>query len=197
MLFLSLSKSVLVCRSRIFLYNPQADLPTVRRELHGVCQNIDQDLFKPQRVGDHILVFHAGSIDGKGDVLFIGADLYDVPNILHQPRQMHRLCLQRNLSILNAAHIQHIIDKGQKMLAGNGYLFQIGYYTLIPANGNIQYAIYATPVGSSQQCPNGHHRRILPLRREGCAGYWQNRPCPAKKYTARICGKTNCIHRAS
>ena len=23
------------CRSRILLYNPQADLPTVRRELHG------------------------------------------------------------------------------------------------------------------------------------------------------------------
>ena len=61
-------------------------------------------------------------------MLFVGADLYGVPNILHQFRQMHRLCLQRNLSILNAAHIQHIVDKGQKMLAGNGYLFQIVLY---------------------------------------------------------------------
>ena len=44
---------------------------------------------------------------------------------------MHRLCLQRDLSTLNAAYIQHIIDKGQKMLAGNGYLFQIVLYLVM------------------------------------------------------------------
>ena len=38
----------------------------------------------------------------------------------------------------------------------------IGYYTLIPANSNIQHASYATPLRPSRQCPGGHPRKISP-----------------------------------
>ena len=46
--------------------------------------NIDQDLFKPQRVGNDILVFHANGIEGKGKILFGNTGLHDIPEAMHQ-----------------------------------------------------------------------------------------------------------------
>ena len=76
---------------------------------------------------------------------------------------MHRLCFQRDLSALNAAHIQHIVDKGQKMLAGNGYLFQIVLYLTAVVDVRLRQRGEADDGIHGRSDVVGHIKQELPL----------------------------------
>ena len=57
----------------------------------------------------------------------LGTDvgLDDGAYIVHEIRQMHRLFLDLHLAALDTAHVQHIVDEGEQVLAGGGDLFQV------------------------------------------------------------------------
>ena len=93
--------------------------------------------------------------------------LYDIPELMHQLRQMHRLCFQRDLPALNAAHIQHIVDKGQKMLAGNGYLFQIVLYLTAVVDVRLRQRGEADDGIHGRPDIVGHIKQELPLGKIG------------------------------
>ena len=44
---------------------------------------------------------------------------------MHEIRQVHCLFLDLYLAALDAAHVQHIVDEGEQVLAGGGDLFQV------------------------------------------------------------------------
>ena len=64
-------------------------------------------------------------------------------------RQMHRALLELYFSALDAAHIQHIVDEGEEVLAGSGDLFQV-----------VQHLLPVVDVGRSQrgEADDGVHR---------------------------------------
>ena len=68
---------------------------------------------------------------------------------MHEIRQVHRLFLDLHLAALNAAHVQHIVDEGEQVLAGSGDLFQI-----------IQHLLLILNMGRRQrgEADNGVHR---------------------------------------
>ena len=107
------------------LHDPQADHTAGGREFHGVGQDVQQDLVEPHGVGNDLLIHNIDGIDEQGQPLGNDVRLNDVPDVMHQIRQIHRLCLQGDPAAFNAAHIQHIVDEGQQMLAGGGDLFQV------------------------------------------------------------------------
>ena len=53
---------------------------------------------------------------------------------MHKIRQVHCLFLDLYLSALNAAHIQHIVDEGEQVLAGSGDLFQVVQHLFLIIN---------------------------------------------------------------
>ena len=53
---------------------------------------------------------------------------------MHEIRQVHCLFLDLHLAALNAAHIQHIVDEGEQVLAGSGDLFQVVQHLLLILN---------------------------------------------------------------
>ena len=107
------------------LHDPQADHTAGGREFHGVGQDVQQDLVEPHGVGNDLLIHNIDGIDEQGQPLGNDVRLNDVPDVMHQIRQIHRLCLQGDPTAFDAAHIQHIVDEGQQMLAGGGDLFQV------------------------------------------------------------------------
>ena len=68
---------------------------------------------------------------------------------MHEIRQMHRLFLDLHLSALDTAHIQHIVDEGEQMLAGSRDLFQV-----------VQHLFLIINMGRRQrgEADNGVHR---------------------------------------
>ena len=54
--------------------------------------------------------------------------------LVHKVRQMHRLFLDLHLAALDAAHIQHIVDEGEQVLAGDRDLFQVVQHLFLIIN---------------------------------------------------------------
>ena len=67
--------------------------------------------------------------------------LDDGSQIMNHIRKVHICLFNRNLAAFDAAHIQHIIDQGQKVLARHGDFPQIILHLLLIVN-----------VRSSQRC---------------------------------------------
>ena len=53
---------------------------------------------------------------------------------MHEIRQMHRLFLDLHLAALDTAHVQHIVDEGEQVLAGSGDLFQVVQHLFLIIN---------------------------------------------------------------
>ena len=53
---------------------------------------------------------------------------------MHEIRQMHCLFLDLYLAALDTAHIQHIVDEGEQVLAGSGDLFQVVQHLFLIIN---------------------------------------------------------------
>ena len=118
-------------------------------ELDSIGKDVQQHLIQPQRVGDDILVHHIHGVDEQRQPFGTDVGLDDGAYIVHEIRQMHRLFLDLHLAALDAAHVQHIVDEGEQVLAGGGDLFQV-----------VQHLFLIINMGRRQrgEADNGVHR---------------------------------------
>ena len=109
---------------RRLLVHGDLDPPLFGGELDGVAQDVEKHLVEPQAVTADILV--GDVVDGHIELLALGADLglNDADQAVHHLPQGYLIHVQRQLAALDFAHVQHIVDEPQQMLAGQGYFFQ-------------------------------------------------------------------------
>ena len=119
-------------------------------ELDGVGQDVQQDLVEPQRVGDDVLVFDVHGVDEERQSLRRHIGLNDGAHVMDDVGQMHRLLINLDLAVLDAAHVQHVVDEGKEVLAGGGDLLQV-----------VQHLLAVVDVGRGQrrEADDGVHRR--------------------------------------
>ena len=96
----------------------KADRAAVGRVFHGVGQQIDQDLPQAHAVADQEFVGHIVGADQKILCLFRRPGTDDAVDLADLLGKAHRLADDADLSRLDLAHIQHVVDQGQHMLAG-------------------------------------------------------------------------------
>ena len=98
--------------------------PAVGGELHGVAQNIQQNLIEPHAVAAHI--FRGNVMNGHIEMLALCPDLGldDADDAVQHLPQGDLVHAEGQLSALDLGHVQHVVDKPQQMPAGEGDLFQ-------------------------------------------------------------------------
>ena len=118
-------------------------------ELDSIGKDVQQHLIQPQRVGDDVLVHHVHGVDEQRQPFGTDVGLDDGAYIVHEIRQVHCLFLDLYLAALDAAHVQHIVDEGEQVLAGGGDLFQV-----------VQHLFFIINMGRRQrgEADNGVHR---------------------------------------
>ena len=84
--------------------------------------------------------------------------LHNTPQTMQDIRQAAQRLFQMHPAALNAAHIQHIINQADQMVAGSQYLFQV-----------FQYLVFSVYMRDSQSCKtdNRVHRRTDIMRHIG------------------------------
>ena len=133
----------------VLLGDADADHAAGGGELDGVGQDVQQDLVQPQRVGDDVLILNVHGINEERQPFGCNIGLDDGAHIVDKIGQMHCLFLDLDFAALDAAHIQHIVDEGEQMLAGGGDLFQV-----------VQHLLAVVDVGRRQrgEADDGVHR---------------------------------------
>ena len=81
-----------------------------------------------------MLIYHIGSINIKFQLLRRNIGLYDGFQVMHDFRERSFLLLYLHFTALNPAHIQHIIDQTEEMIAGRGNFPKIVLYLLYIIN---------------------------------------------------------------
>ena len=134
----------------VLLGYANADHATRGSELDGVGQDVQQDLVEAQRIGDDVLVFDVHGVDEERQPLCRHIGLNDGAHVMDDVGQMHRLLINLDLAVLDAAHVQHVVDEGKEMLAGGGDLLQV-----------VQHLLTVVDVGRGQrrEADDGVHRR--------------------------------------
>ena len=128
----------------------EGDRSAFRRELHGVAQDIDDDLAKLEFVSQIIIVnFADGSaVVGEALILALGAD-HGI-DLLQHGGEGEFVVLDDHPPGLDPAHIQDIVDDPQQVLRGHTDFFQ-----MVPGFGrNVRLV-----EGDAVQADNGVHRR--------------------------------------
>ena len=107
------------------LQDPDAHDSAGFREFHSIAQKIQKNLIQPQLVAQDMLIDYVRGIYVKFQLLGCDIRLDDRFQVVHDFRKGGLLFLDLDLSALNPAHVQNIIDQAQQMVAGCGDLGQI------------------------------------------------------------------------
>ena len=112
-------------RRGLLLDDAQGDRAARRGEFDGVGHDVEHDLVEAHGVGDDVLVLHVDHVDEERDALGGNARLDDVAQVVHKLGQVHRARLERDLAALDAAHVEHVVDEREQVLARRRGLFQV------------------------------------------------------------------------
>ena len=122
---------------------------------HAVAENVQKDLRQLQLVGDHVLVRNAIHLDAEINALAVGRRLDDGAKVVDEGGQVQRLFVHLHFAAFDAAHVQHIVDETEQMLAGNGNLVQV-FLDLSPLV-NVRF-------GQRNEADDGVHGRAYVVR---------------------------------
>ena len=116
--------------------------------LDGIAQQVEQNLVQTQAVAADVLVNYVHRVHIQLQLLGMDIRMHDVAQPVEDVGQGTGLLLQGHLPALNSAHIQHIVDEAEQMVAGCHNFFQIALH-LVPL----------VDVGGGQGCKadNGVH----------------------------------------
>ena len=92
--------------------------------LHGVAQQVDEDLAQLQGVCDDVLVGHVEGVDEQLQPLGLHLGLDDIDQIVGQLGDVAGLILDLDLAALNAAHVQDVVDEAEQVVAGGEDLLE-------------------------------------------------------------------------
>ena len=105
-----------------------------RRKLDGIGQQIQQHLVQPRLITIDVLVRNIHGIHIKLQLLRMDLPADDRLQIMKHLRQTDLCFFQMDLSALNTAHIQYIIDQREQMIAGCEDLAQVIPYSFLIIN---------------------------------------------------------------
>ena len=105
--------------------HPDADGSAYRGKFDGIAGNIQQHLIEAQFISNNILMQDILGVDEKILLLCRNIGLDDGSQVVKHIRQMHLFFLDFHPAALNTAHIQHIVDEAQQMVAGHGDFAQV------------------------------------------------------------------------
>ena len=116
------------------LAHPHRDRAARRGKLDGVGQQVQQDLVQPGLIAVDILVGHIHRVHIKLQLFCVDLPADDGFQIVQHIRKVDFHLFQMELSAFDAAHIQHIVDEGEQMVAGSKGLGQIILHPLLVVN---------------------------------------------------------------
>ena len=143
----------------------------VRCILHAVAHQVGKHLLQPQAVTQHVPVFQLLHLQLQCMAAGLNLGIHHGHQALHQLCQIKRLILQLHLAGLNLAHLQHLIDKVQKVLACHADLPQAVQHPLPVihmAGGNSRHADDAVHGGADIVGHIGQKHRLGTI---GAAGF--------------------------
>ena len=105
-----------------------------RGKLDGVGQQVQQDLIQPGLVAIDILVGHIYGIHVKFQLLGVDLPADDGFQVVQHIGQVDLHLFQMELSAFDAAHVQHVVDEGEQVLAGGKGLGEIILHPLLVVN---------------------------------------------------------------
>ncbi len=132
------------------LFHSHTHCATGIGEFQRIAQKIQKHLIQTQTIAVHIFIRYTHSVEEKIDPLRHDIGLQDRAQVMEYIGQMHFLLLDLHHAALDTAHVKHIIDERQEMIAGGGDFLQI-----------VLYLILVIQISGSQsgEADNGIHRR--------------------------------------
>ena len=94
-------------------------------EFNRVGQQVQEHLIQAGFVAEHILIGHIQHIHIQLQLLGVNLTADDGLNVMKHVGQVHFLLLQLDFAAFDAAHVQHIVDQAQQMVAGREDFRQI------------------------------------------------------------------------
>lgn len=107
------------------LLDAQAEGAAGAVELDAVGEDVQEHLREAQLVRDDVLVAHVDGVDEEVELLGDDVRLDDGPHVVEKVRQVQRLLLDLHLAGLDAAHVEHVVDQAEQVLARGGDLLQV------------------------------------------------------------------------
>ena len=100
----------------------EEDVAALGRVLHGVGEQVHEDLAQPPLVADEPVVLDLVHFHGKHLVFGVGLLAHHGLDGFHGAGEGEGACCQGGLAGLDLRHVQHVVDEPQKVLAGGGDL---------------------------------------------------------------------------
>ncbi len=110
-----------------FLADPDIDHSSCRSELYRITHHVQQHLVQTELICDNILMHHILCINIQILLFCNYISLHDRDQVMDNVRKMDFHFLQLHNAAFNSAHVQHIIDQAEQMLAGDVDLLQVLY----------------------------------------------------------------------
>ena len=107
------------------LPHPHRDHAARRGELDGVGQQVQQHLVQPGLVAVDVLVGHIHGVHIQIQLLCVDLPADDGFQVVQHIREVDLGLFQMDLSAFDAAHIQHIVDEGEQVIAGSEGLGEV------------------------------------------------------------------------
>ena len=104
------------------LRNLQRYFATRVRKFHRIGQTVQKHLLKSQTVTEYLRSRHSTHIHRKIQLMGLHIQLQDILKFFYDIEQIGFLFAKVQPSTFNTAHIQHIIDQRQQVIASRGYL---------------------------------------------------------------------------
>ena len=101
-----------------------ADFAAVGGELHRIAQKVREHLLNPQAVAHHRFVLNVCDVDTQAVIVISDLCAGHGDQIVDEVRKVKRLLHQLHLAGLDLAHVQHLVNEAQQVLAGKGDLLQ-------------------------------------------------------------------------
>ena len=112
-------------RCAVNLPHPHRHRPAGGRELDGVGQQIEHDLIEAGLIAVDVLLGDIRGVHVQLQLLGVNLSADDGLDVMQHIGQVGFLLLQLDAAAFDSAHIQHIVDEGQQMVAGGQNLGQI------------------------------------------------------------------------
>ena len=155
------------------LLQGDGDRAPFRRKFIGVAHQIEQNAVEPVGVAQHPAVLDGVTVHRKGHVLLAHLFGKHVPDTVQHIAQIGLRRLQLHVPGLDAAHLQHVVDEGQQMVAGGADLLQIAVH-VFGAGVFPQAQLRVADDGVERRAQVvGHVGEELALRRIGLPGFQQ------------------------
>lgn len=156
-------------RSPDFVSYVQVDFAVGRCVLHGIGQEVLQDLLKMGSISDDVFMDEIIGIDGE-TVMFLHDERPDhFDGVFDQLFKVECLFCQDQIAAFDSRHVQYFIDQCQQMPGGNGN----GFEAFSDA-----FVVLDVPVGHLVHAENDVNRRAG--YRGTCRtgnGFWRHWPC--------------------